>query len=316
MTRNIAASVKARLLNRAKEKEEEFELFLVRFACERFLYRLSASDLRGRCTLKGAALLTLWMADPYRATRDLDLLATGANDETSVRQVMETICRVPCPEDGLHFGLDTLELSPIRAEEKYAGQRAIMFAYLGTARIRLQVDFGFGDALVPAAEDAEFPTLIAGLPAPKIRVYPRVASIAEKFEAMVHLGHRNSRMKDFHDVWALSEEFDFDGSSLRRAIERTFGRRGTTWASEVPVPLTPDFYTEPDVQARWQAYRRAGAARVLPPEPFDQIGQRVQDFLGPVRASLLAEEAFENCWPAGGPWRAGGDGGEGATEDG
>jgi hypothetical protein len=307
MTRNIAASVKARLLNRAKEKQEEFELFLVRFACERFLYRLSASHLRGRCTLKGAALLTLWMTDPYRATRDLDLLAAGANDEASIRAAMETICRVPCPEDGLEFDLETLELAPIRAEEKYAGQRAIVVAYLGTARIRLQVDFGFGDAVVPAAEDAEFPTLIPGLPAPRIRVHTRVATVAEKFEAMVHLGRRNSRMKDFHDVWALSEEFEFDGPSLRRAIEHTFGRRGTGWGSEVPVALTAEFYTDVDVQARWLAYRRAGAARILPPERFDRIGQRVQEFVGPVRSSILAgERAFETRWPAGGPWQSGG----------
>ena len=211
----------------------------------------------------------------------------------------------------------TLALSPIRAEEEYAGQRAVVFSHLGTARIRLQVDFGFGDAVVPAAEEADFPTLIDGLPVPRIRVYPRVATIAEKFEAMVHLGRQNSRMKDFHDVWALSEEFDFDGSSLRRAIERTFGRRSTPWASEIPVPLTPDFYADPDPQARWQAYRRAGAARILPPEPFDQIGRRVQDFLGPVRASIVADEAFEARWAAGGPWRlvGGNNEGEGAEED-
>ena len=124
------------------------------------------------------------------------------DDEASIRAVIETICAVACPEDGLTFDLGSLDLSPIRAEDEYQGQRVVMRAYLGKARIRLQIDFGFGDAVTPGPEDAVYPTLLDTLPAPRLRTYPQVVTVAEKFEAMVQLGLRNSRMKDFHDIWA------------------------------------------------------------------------------------------------------------------
>jgi hypothetical protein len=166
MSPDIPASIKVRLLDKARKKGDGFELFLVRYACERFLYRLGASALRDQCILKGAGLLTFWMDDPYRATRDVDLLAFGSSDDASIRVFMETICAVPCQEDGLSFDLKSLDTSPIRAEEEYQGRRAALNAHLGKARIRLQIDFGFGDAVMPGPEDVEFPTLLDGLSAP------------------------------------------------------------------------------------------------------------------------------------------------------
>ncbi|MCK4515179.1 MAG: nucleotidyl transferase AbiEii/AbiGii toxin family protein [Spirochaetaceae bacterium] len=302
MTSNIAASIKARLLTKARKRAEEFELFLVRYACERFLYRLGASRQRNQCTLKGAGLLTLWMDDPYRATRDLDFLASGANDEAAIRAAMETICRVPCPEDGLNFDLGSLVISPIRAEEEYPGQRAVLNAHLGTARIRLQVDFGFGDAVTPGPEESDYPTLIEGLPVPRVQTYPQVVTVAEKFEAMVHLGRRNSRMKDFHDIWALSGSFPFDGAVLCHAVAMCFERRRTAWTPEVPDALTPGFYSDSDLQSRWQAYFRAGGFRAPPPTSFEEIGEGVQGFFRPMRDSILADDPLGMFWPAGGPW--------------
>ncbi len=304
MSRDIAASIKARLLNEAKRRGEVFELFLVRYACERFLYRLGACDARERCTLKGAGLLTFWMPDPHRATRDVDLLVSGDSHETAVRRTMETICQVQCPADGIAFDLQSLSITPIRDEQRYTGQRAVLRAYLGKARIRLQVDFGFGDVLSVAPEAAELPTLIGGVPPPRVRAYPRVATVAEKFEAMVQLGRRNSRMKDFHDLWALSDVFAFDGGPLREAISRCFTRRGTAWTPEVPDALTPAFYADPDVVARWDAYLRRGQFRASPPRAVEEVGTRIREFLGPLRESILGDAAFEQRWPAGGPWQA------------
>ena len=212
MSSNIADSVKARLLNEARGSGTEFELSLVRYACERFLYRLGESEVRNRCILKGATLLALWMKEPYRATRDIDLLAFGESDEETVRTIIKAVCSVPCEEDGITFDLDTLRVSPIRDNQRYQGQRANLRARLGTARIAVQVDFGFGNAVTPVVDEERLPTLIGGIPAPIVRTYPRVATIAEKFETMVQLGTSNSRMKDFYDVWALSETFAFDGA--------------------------------------------------------------------------------------------------------
>lgn len=303
MSGNVAASVKARLLNQAKVLEEEFELFLVRYACERFLYRLGASDLRDRFVLKGAALLSVWIDSPYRATRDIDLLAFGVRDEMGIRKAMETICRVPCAEDGLSFALDTLEISRLRIEDKYPGYRALLLALLGKARIRLQVDFGVGDSIVPSPIDAVYPTLLDSVPAPELRVYPRVVTIAEKFHAMVRHGRKNSRMKDFHDVWALSEEFDFDGIVLSEAISKCFERKGIEIRTESPDALEPAFYSLDRLNTRWQHYLRAGTTRAPVPTDFVVIGERVQSFLRPVWESLAADQVFPRHWPQGGPWQ-------------
>ena len=242
MTQNVAVSIRERLLNKAKSVGAEFELFLVRYACERFLYRLGESSVREKCILKGANLLALWMEEPFRATRDIDLLTYGESDERAVRDVMVTICNVPCPEDGMIFDVQTLQVSPIRDNQRYAGQRAKLLTFLGRARISLQVDFGFGDVVVPGPIEARMHTLIDGVPAPVLHTYPQVSTIAEKFEAMVQFGTRNSRMKDFYDIWTLSETFAFDGAELQEAVARCFERRGTDLLSEMPEVLTPAFY--------------------------------------------------------------------------
>jgi hypothetical protein len=303
LSSNVAASVHARLLNRAQARGEVFELFLVRYAGERFLYRLGVSAMRERCTLKGAGLLTFWMPDPYRSTRDLDFLASGPSDERAVRELLESVCIVTCPEDALAFDLASLSIMAIRDEQRYQGQRAVLRAMLGKARIRVQIDFGFGDALPAEPEEAEMPTLLDHLPAPVVRVYPQVASIAEKFEAMVQLGRRNSRMKDLHDLWALSEQFEHDGAALRDALSRCFARRGTEWSAETPVALTAGYYVEPEVASLWSNYHRRGQFRQAPPQSMEVVGDRLRAFLGPVRAAILAGEAFDRHWTAGGPWR-------------
>jgi predicted nucleotidyltransferase component of viral defense system len=301
---DVPASIKARLLNLAKASEVEFQLYLVRYACERFLYRLGASKHRERCMLKGAGLLALWMSDPYRMTRDLDFLASGANDEGSIAELVTTVCGVACPEDGLAFDLDSIAISPIRAEAEYPGQRVRLTAYLGTARIRFQLDFGFGDAVTPPPQESEYPTLLPGLPAPHVRAYRREVSVAEKFEAMVTLGRRNSRMKDFHDIWALSSEFEFVGSTLREAVSACFERRGAPWTPETPEPLDAAFYGHAELRARWADYTRAGAFRAPPPTGFEALGGRIRAFLGPVRNSILAGVPFDARWGAGGSWRS------------
>ena len=302
MTTNVAASIRSRLLSGAKTEGTEFQLFLDRYACERFLYRLGESEVRDRCILKGASLLALWMDEPYRATRDVDLLAFGANDEENVRGVMTTICNVPCPEDGVALDISTLKISAIRDGQRYGGQRATLIALLGNAKCNVQVDFGFGDVVIPGPEEARLPTLIDGVPAPFLRTYPQVSSIAEKFEAMVQLGTGNSRMKDFYDVWALSETFAFDGPELQEAVARCFDRRGTSWSAERPEALTPAFYSNPRLQDYWTAYGHQGGLLHPPPSAFEELGSRIQSFLGPVRDSILAGESFGMNWSPRGPW--------------
>ena len=183
-----AASVRARLLVLAKKDGEEFERTLSRFAAERLLYRLGACAARDRCLLKGGSLLSVWIADPYRATRDVDVLLSGASDEEAVRSLVEQICAVPCPEDGLRFDLSGMVVETIRPEERYAGRRVRFRAYLGQARIAVQLDVGVGDAVSIEPEEVSCPVLLSSLPMPRLRAYPRELTVAEKYEAMVNLG--------------------------------------------------------------------------------------------------------------------------------
>ena len=294
-------SIRDRLLSRARERGADFQHFLDRYACERFLFRLGRSDLRERLVLKGASLLAVWMEEPYRSTRDVDLLAIGANNEDSIRDVMGAVCTVPCPEDGLEFHLDTLSVRPIRDGQVYGGQRARLRALLGSAHATVQVDFGFGDAVTP--EQAIIPTLLDDMPAPGLLVYPMASVIAEKFEAMVSLGVRNTRMKDFYDIWALSESFDFDGSVLQAAVVECFERRRTAWTQEVPAPLTPEFYSDTDRQRLWRAFGSSGALLKPPPAAFEDIGLRMTIILGPVRACILRGDLIDMRWQAGVSWQ-------------
>jgi hypothetical protein len=302
MKANPAASVKARLL--ALAGGEDFQRTLTRYAAERLLYRLGASAVRERFALKGANLLAVWLPDPYRGTKDVDLLASGDPSDASIRALLDSICSVPCPEDGLVFELSNLRLETIRPEDEYSGNRARFHALLGTTRIGVQLDLGFGDAVVPEPADITYPTLLNDLPAPELLAYPREAVVAEKFEAMVKLDLRNSRMKDFHDLWALASTFRFEGPVLQAAVAACFQRRGTPWAEEIPTPLTPGFYQRPELAARWAGYLAREAVLVPPPNRFAEIGEVVEAFLGPVRESLLVGRPMEQHWAPRGPWLA------------
>lgn len=302
MSRNVPASIRAQLSNRAKANREDFQLVLVRYACERFLYRLGESAVNDRCVLKGGSLIAVWLEEPYRATRDIDMLATGGADEPTVRGLVEAVCDVPCPEDGLTFDTSSLRIAPIREIQAYPGQQARLNAHLANARIPLQVDFGFGDAVPKEPRLAQLPTLLPRLPAPSLRIYPRSATVAEKFEAMVQLGRRNTRMKDFHDIWALSEAFDFGGVELQQALRECFARRRTAWTFEPPAALTTAFYANAEAQDLWAGYCNKEPI-IPPPASFGTIGERIRIFLGPVRDSVIGNRTFAWHWMAAGPWR-------------
>ena len=302
MSPDVPASLRSRLLAKARAEGTEFEFVLTRYACERFLYRLGVSPARDRWILKGATLLGLWMKEPYRATRDIDLLAAGPRDELETRSLIQQVCEVSCEEDGIVFDPSSLDVSEIREGQAYGGLRAKFVGRLGTARIPMQMDFGFGDVVTPGPEEQQLPTLVDGLPAPRIRAYPKATAVAEKFEAMVKLGEVNSRMKDFHDIWALSETFEFDGRELREAVERCFAQRGTVWTQQIPASLTPAFYGDANRQARWVAYGRSSGLLQAPPTDFGLVGSRMQEFLGPLRQSCMEGTPFVMAWPPGGPW--------------
>jgi predicted nucleotidyltransferase component of viral defense system len=252
--RNIGASVRARLLNLARQKGQALDLLLTRYAIERLLYRLSISPHRDRFALKGAILLTTWFDDPHRPTRDLDLLGQGDPAPDQMLATFREICAIGL-DDGIAFDVEGLRVELIRESLAYGGLRLRTTAQLAGARIPVVIDIGFGDATEPGLEEVELPVLL-DLCQPKLRAYARETVIAEKFHAMVALGLANSRMKDFYDVWALSHAHAFDDDRLARAIAATFERRKTALPSEAPEALTATFANEPAKRQQWRAFIR------------------------------------------------------------
>lgn len=213
------------------------KLTLARFAGERLLYRLSTSEFADRFILKGAALLLLWLGEPVRPTKDVDLLGFGDTSAGALEDVFVALCAVQAGDDGLTFVADSVHVEPIRDGQEYGGMRVKLIALLGHMRIPLQVDVGAGDAVVPPPDTKEFPGLL-DLPRATLRMYRPETAIAEKTEAMIRLGIANSRMRDFFDIYELTTGKAFDGDTLRRAVAATFARRGTEIPTQRPLALT------------------------------------------------------------------------------
>ncbi|MCH8814527.1 MAG: nucleotidyl transferase AbiEii/AbiGii toxin family protein [Chloroflexi bacterium] len=300
--RNLAASVRDRLLNGAKQRGEVFHFVLVRYASERFLYRLGESRYRDRFILKGAMLYALWGGTEYRPTRDLDFTAYGDSESRAVLECIREVCVLPVEDDALVFHSDTLSGEPIRETEEYDGIRIKFTAGLGDAVIPLQIDVGFGNAIMPAANDVEYPTLLDS-PSPRIRAYPQEAVVAEKFHAMVVLGEINSRIKDFYDMFVLANGFEFGGQPLAASVAATFERRQTPVDAPLPVALTPRFYADEARSARWRTYIHRSSLPGAPAD-FAAVGELLGAFLTPVWNALAANRPFEQRWPPRGPWSA------------
>ncbi len=296
-----AESIRQRLRNVLRRRGEDAQFGLQRYAAERFLYRLGESSHRETFVLKGAALFSLWGGTAYRATRDLDFTGLGSRDIDQVLSTLAEICELPSPGDGLTFDHRTLNAEAIRDDSDYSGLRVRLEARLGSSRIPMQIDIGFGNAIVPAPTQVSYPTLL-GDPPPRILAYPLEAVVAEKVHAMVVLGERNSRFKDFYDLHVLAGQFEFDGGNLTAAIAATFARRRTATGGPLPALLTPAFFAEEARAAQWRAYlNRSG----LPGAPanFEEVGEVLIAFIGPPWASLSEPSAFTSRWRLGGRWR-------------
>ena len=298
--KDVGASVRARLLRLARDRGEDFQLVLTRYANERLLYRLASSPHASRFVLKGAALFTLWTGKAHRATRDLDLLGFGDPSEAHIRGVFADVLAVDAGDDGVQFDTGSLEVGPIREEQEYGGVRVLVIARIAAAKVRLQVDVGFGDAITPEAAIVEFPALL-DFPAPRLRAYPRETVVAEKLEAMVQLGLANSRMKDFYDVVILSRMFEFDGDLLVRAIRATFERRRTPLPAGLPVALTPEFTEDAMKRTQWSGFvRKSGGEEI---GSLVEVIAAIAKFVEQPLAVAARPSPFSARWLPAGPWK-------------
>jgi predicted nucleotidyltransferase component of viral defense system len=298
---DVAASVRNRLRDLSRARGEDFQLILTHYAIERLLYRMCKSVHADRFVLKGAMLFSVWTDKPYRTTRDLDLLGRGASSPEAVAATMRDICRQEVKDDGLVFDETSVRAEVIREDQEYEGVRVSLVVTLGAARIPLQVDIGFGDAVVPQEESLTYPTLLDA-PAPTLRTYPRESVVAEKLQAMVSLGIANSRMKDFFDIWVLAKSFDFEGDALRQAIEATFKRRQTALPKDVPFCLSDEFVADDAKRRQWDAFQARGRLAEAPAS-FGEVVAFVRDFIMSPMQAAAGNQTFSQRWAAGGLWR-------------
>jgi len=297
---NVAASVRQRLLKIIRETGDDSNLVWTRYATERFLYRLSVSEYAGDFILKGAMLFRAWTGQSYRPTVDMDLLGHGEDSSERLARMFQNVCEIDVEPDGLMFDVNTMEVIPIREEQEYKGKRVKLTAFLGKARIPVQVDVGFGDVVTPEARKISCPVLL-DYPAPNIRAYPRETVVAEKFQTMVILGIANSRMKDFYDLYVLSREFAFDGDTLARAIKATFKRRKTVIPIKPPQALTDEFGRDEMKSIQWNAFIRKSGLEECIPELLELLSH-LRDFLLPPMKAAAGDGSFQLSWARGGLW--------------
>lgn len=294
MNEHLAASVRQCLLNLSRTRGDEFQLILTHYAIERLLYRLSQSEAGDRFLLKGAMLFNLWVEQPHRPTRDLDL--SGQRDPASekLRLLFQKLCTLSATPDGLVFDADSVQVMEIREQQEYDGQRVRLVAHLGNARIPLQIDIGFGDAVSPGSIVVQYPTLL-DFPAPRLRAYPKETVVAEKVQAMVALGMANSRMKDFYDLWVMARTFSFAGELLVKALRATFARRRTPIPTQPPTALTSAFAHHQQKRRQWQAFLSRNGID-LGDVTFAQVVDKLSRFLMPPLSAARTLSPFPAMW--------------------
>ena len=284
---NVAASVRRRLLNLSQARGTEYNALLTQYAIERFLYRLSRSELADRFVLKGAMLFRVWAADLHRPTKDVDLLGFGDSTPEAVAAAVRKIVMTAVPDDGLRFDPAAVTAAEIREEQEYGGIRAKLVAMLGDARIPMQVDVGFGDTVIPQPKVETFPALLDH-EAPKLRMYPPETVIAEKLEAIVRVGLANSRMKDYYDLLAIFRKYDPDSYVLAKAIAATFRRRRTAVPEGAPTGLSDAFARDPIAQRRWPEF----LSRLRIDDAPEDLGEVVQAIWARVELAMLKANAL------------------------
>ena len=290
--KNLTASIQSRLKNISRQEKKSFDLILLLYFQERFLYRLSISPFSEKFIIKGGLLLFSMTDFQTRPTKDIDFLAHHiSNDTEQLKAAVQQMCRIPCPDDSVLFDEDSVDSEPITETAEYGGVRIRVTAFLGNIRKQLQLDIGFGDVVIPKPQVIQYPVLL-DMGIPTIQAYSLESVIAEKFEAMVTLSVVNSRMKDFYDIYTLLNSYDFDGRILQESVYETFSKRGTI-VERHHVIFTDLFVKDHARIAQWNAFlNRTGLESVS----FETVICEIIKFLKPIYDTLLDEAEFFQTW--------------------
>lgn len=292
--KNPAASIRARLLTLSKQREEQFIFTLERYALERLLYRLSQTASGSSFLLKGGMLLNFLSQNPYRTTRDLDLLGHGDPSAERLCQIFQEACRLDYPEQGLRFS-DQISTFPIKEGKEYPGIRLKLEAWLEEARISLQIDVGFGDAVLKPYAKVDFKPFL-DFPIPDILVYPLESVLAEKIHAMLELGVETSRMKDIYDLWYLASNQAWHSQRVVEAVQLTFVSRRRALPAVLPEMFTPAFFDNPQKLSQWQAFGKRLSRASLPDMNLREILNLLELFWWPLLLALQQGQPFRFVW--------------------
>ena len=299
--KNIEASVKSRLQNKAKETNRPYAEVLQYYGMERFLYRFSQSDYAGQFILKGALMFTVWDIPARRTTVDIDFLGRIDNKVENIESVVRNICKIKVPDDGLVFDTKTVKGERIKEDADYEGVRVKFFGFLEKSKIPMQIDVGFGDVITPKPSTIDYPTIL-NFPAPHLQGYTFESVVAEKFEAMIKLGILNSRMKDFYDIWLMARQMNFEGKKLATAIKATFENRETQLPTNAPLFAEEIYNEKSGSAAMWKAFLRKKQIQIAP-DSLEEVAGSIEAFLlEPVKAIATGKEFFKS-WRVPGLWK-------------
>lgn len=299
--KDIEASVRGRLQNKAKDTNSPFAEVLQYYGMERFLYRFSCSEYANKFILKGALMFTAWHVPERRTTLDIDFLARFDNKVTSIEKMIKDVCKTDVVPDGLVFDYGSVKGQRITEDADYEGIRVKFTGFLQRSRITMQIDIGFGDSIYPGPKAIEYPAIL-DLPLPRLKGYPAESVISEKFEAMVKLGLLNSRMKDFFDIRLMIRQFNFNGSKLAEALKRTFTHRKTEFPKDKYIFAEEIYDNRSDRQTLWKTFLNKGDINNAPQE-LSAVATEIERFLFKPLDAIKKDQKFTGKWKAPGPWK-------------
>ncbi len=299
--KNLEASIRAKLQNKARETNRPFSEILQYYGMERFIYRFSLSQYSDKFILKGALMFAAWQIPERRTTLDIDFLAYYDNQTTAIEKVVKDICKIKVKPDGLVFDSSTVKGEKIKEDADYEGVRVKLIGFLERSRIPMQIDIAFDDIVYPGIITVDYPVIL-DLPAPHLKGYPAESVVSEKFEAMVTLGVLNSRMKDFYDIWLMMHSFNFYGAHLSEALRKTFKHRNTSFPAGKQLFPEEIYDTKSDRQTHGDtALKKEGITYV--PDKLSKIAKEIEKFISEPLNAIKDEQKFNKIWKAPGPWK-------------
>ena len=290
---DIAASVLARLKNKAAESGRSYQLCLQLFCQEEFLRRLEKSKYAENLVLKGGLFIYSVTDFDSRVTVDVDfLLRRVPNTPEQLKPVLEEIISTPTGNDFITFEIK--DIAPIAVAKKYAGIGASIVARIKNTRTPFSIDFGVGDVIVPKQEKRKIPTQLDDFAAPVVNTYSLETTIAEKIDAILSLMEFSSRMKDYYDIYYLANKFDFDGKVLAEALKKTFENRGHTFTIE-QFEQVMSFADDSAMQKKWKAFCRKIDTQT---DDFSTVLRTIKVFLTRPFIAVLSKTEFSQQWIA------------------